>query len=77
MHDKLMKRFMLSDRDDDVEMMIKLASSIAYMQQTQTTLTKNLYVEQHIKDINRKLDRIPPEVLQSTMSPAVLEPIET
>lgn len=77
MHDKLMKRFMLSDRDNDVDMMIKLASSVAYMQQTQTTLTKNLYVEQHIKDINRRLDRIPPEVLQSVLSPTVLDPIET
>lgn len=77
MHDKLMKRFMLSDKGNDVDMMIKLASSVAYMQQTQTTLTKNLYVEQHIKDINRRLDRIPPELLQSINDPSLLEPIAT
>jgi|LWDU01.1.fsa_nt_gi hypothetical protein len=63
---------MLSDRDDDVDMMIKLSSSIAYLQQTQAALAKNLYVEQHIKEINRKLDRIPPEVLQQAMNPDIL-----
>lgn len=76
MHDKLVRRFMLSDRDEDVDMMIKLASSIGYMQQTQAALHKNIYSEQDLKEINRKLDRIPPEILQQHLSPTVIEPIE-
>ena len=68
---------MLSDRDADVDMMIKLAGSIGYMQQCQTSLQKNLYLEKHIKEINNKLNRIPPEYLQELMSPKILEPIET
>ncbi len=78
MHDLLMKEFMLASKGEkDVEMMLKISSNIAYLQQTNTTLMKNLYIEKHIKEINTKLDRIPPEILQSMMSPKVLEPIET
>ncbi len=78
MHDLLMKQFMLASKGEtDVEMMLKISSNIAYLQQTNTTLMKNLYIEKHIKEINTKLDRIPPEILQSMMSPNVLEPIET
>lgn len=63
--------------DQTVDVLTKLSSSIGYLQQVQTSLTKNLYIEKHIKEINTKLDRIPPEILQSMMSPKVLEPIET
>jgi len=76
LHDRLTRRFMLSDRDNDVDMMMKISSNIAYMQQTQAALHKNLYIEKHIKTINNKLDRIPPEILQSYMNPTLLEPIE-
>jgi len=77
LHDKLVKRFMLSDRDDDVDMMLKLSSGIGYIQQTQSAINKNLYTERDIKAINTRLDRIPPELLQSHLDPTVLEPIET
>jgi len=90
LHDKLMKEFMVTTKqritvtsregnetDMTVDTLCKLASSIGFIQQCQTVLQKNLYIEKHIKEINTKLDRIPPEVLQSMMSPKVLEPIET
>jgi CRISPR/Cas system-associated endonuclease Cas3-HD len=74
LHDRLVKRFMLSDRDDDVDMMIKLSSSIGYIQQTQSAISKNIYTERDIKAINTRLDRIPPELLQKFTNPTVLEP---
>lgn len=77
LHDRLVKRFMLSDRDDDVDMMLKLASGIGYIQQTQSAISKNIYTERDIKAINTRLDRIPPELLHSTLDPSLLEPIET
>lgn len=77
MHDELVKQFMIASKGEaDVELMIKLTGSVGYMQQVQGSLTKNLYIEKHIKEINNKLDRIPPEVLQAHLSPTVLEPIE-
>ena len=90
LHDKLVKEFMNTTKsriyitsregnqtDITVDTLCKLASSIGYMQQTQAALNKNIYVEKDIKDINTRLDRIPPEILQQALSPMVLEnPIE-
>lgn len=76
MHDELVKQFMIAGKKNDVDMMIKITGSVGYMQQVQTSLTKNLYIEKHIKDINRKLDRIPPEMLQqinNPINPSLLE----
>ena len=90
LHDSLVKEFMKTTKqriyitsregnstDITVDTLCKLASSIGYMQQTQAALNKNIYVEHDIKEINRRLDRIPPEILQQHLSPENLEPIET
>lgn len=90
LHDHLVKEFMKTTKnrifitsregnatDITIDTLCKLASSIGFMQQTQAALQKNLYTEKDIKDINRRLDRIPPELLQSHLDLTVLEPIET
>jgi len=87
LHDELTKEFMITTKkrvyitsregnstDITVDTLCKLASSIGYMQQTQAALQKNIYTERDIKAINTRLDRIPPEMLQSYMNPALLEP---
>jgi len=88
LHDKLVSEFMKTIKsrvykmdkeervDVTVEALTKITSAIGYLQQTQTSLTKNLYIEKHIKEINTKLDRIPPEILQCYLNPELLEPVE-
>ena len=66
----------LGEEDITLEILQKLTSSIGYLQQTEASLTKNIYTEKDIKNINRRLDRIPPEVLQSYMNPTLLDPLE-
>jgi hypothetical protein len=63
--------------DVTLDVLAKLTSSIGYLQQTQATLNKNIYVEKDIKEFNDKLDRIPPEILESlSVSPELIVPSE-
>jgi hypothetical protein len=91
LHDHLVKEFMRTTKsrifvtsregnatDITTDTLCKLASSIGYMQQTQAALQKNIYTEKDIKAINTRLDRIPPELLQSITDVTILEePIGT
>jgi len=93
LHDELVKRFFITAKegakrdvvtkegietiDVTLDALSKLTSSIGYLQQTQATLNKNIYVEKDIKEINQKLDRIPPEILESlSVSPELIIPSE-
>ena len=78
-HDILMGRFMIESKmgeDVDDNKLMKLASSIGFIQQTQASIQKNIYSENDIKEINRRLDRIPPEILQQALTPLILDPLE-
>lgn len=57
------------ETDITIDILTKLTSSIGYLQQTEATLNKNIYTEKDIAIINRRLDRIPPEVLQQADNP--------
>jgi hypothetical protein len=63
-HDTLAKRFFMADKDNDMESMLKITAQLGYIQQIHLGLNKNLLVEKEIKNINKRLNRIPPEILE-------------
>jgi hypothetical protein len=63
-HDTLTKRFFMADKNNDIETMLKVTAQIGYIQQIHLGLNKNLLAENEIKNINKRLDRIPPEILE-------------
>lgn len=67
-HDTLAKRFFLADKAGDIDTMLKITAQLGYIQQIHLGLNKNLLVEKEIKNINKRLDRIPPEILEQYVS---------
>lgn len=77
MHDVLAKYFFVADKERDLETILKITSQIGYLQQVHTGLSKNLLVENQIKDIYKKLNRIPPEILeQYVTNPELILPVQ-
>ena len=89
LHDNLMREIMLTFKnrvfvtsregnvtDVTVDKLCNLTKAVGYMQQCQAALQKNIYSERDIKEINRRLDRIPPEILQQALTPLILDPLE-
>ncbi len=66
---KLHKRFMDYEKSDDdsqstLDYLTKLAGSIGYMAQVHSGLAKAYQHEKRLVDIEKRLEKIPPEVLQ-------------
>ena len=66
---KLHKRFINFEKGDDdsqstLDYLTKLAGSIGYMAQVHSGLAKAYQHEKRLLDIEKRLEKIPPEVLQ-------------
>ena len=66
---KLHKRFIDYEKSDDdsqstLDYLTKLAGSIGYMAQVHSGLAKAYQHEKRLADIEKKLEKIPPEVLK-------------
>lgn len=66
---KLHKRFINYEKGDDdsqstLDYLTKLAGSIGYMAQVHSGLAKAYQHEKRLLDIEKRLEKIPPEVLQ-------------
>lgn len=66
---KLHKRFINYEKGDDdsqltLDYLTKLAGSIGYMAQVHSGLAKAYQHEKRLADIEKRLGKIPPEVLQ-------------
>ena len=66
---KLHKRFINYEKGDDdsqltLDYLTKIAGSLGYMAQVHTVLAKAYQHEKRLADIEKRLGKIPPEVLQ-------------
>ena len=67
--EKLHKRFINYEKDSDdssstLDYLTKLGGSIGYMAQVHSGLAKAYQHEKRLADIEKRLEKIPPEVLQ-------------
>ena len=70
--DRLHKRFIKYEKDNDdssvtLDYLTKLGSSIGYMAQVHSGLAKAYQHEKRLADIEKKLDKIPPELLKDVL----------
>ena len=73
--EKLHKRFINYEKGDDdsqssLDYLTKLAGSIGYMAQVHSGLAKAYQHEKRLADIEKKLEKIPPELLKDFLKPA-------
>jgi len=67
--ERLHKRFINYEKDNDdssstLDYLTKLGGSIGYMAQVHSGLAKSYQHEKRLADIEKRLEKIPPEVLQ-------------
>ena len=67
--ERLHKRFITYEKDNDdststLDYLTKLGGSIGYMTQVHSGLAKAYQHEKRLADIEKRLEKIPPEVLQ-------------
>ena len=69
MYERLHKRFINYEKDNDessatLDYLTKLSGSIGYMAQVHSGLAKAYQHEKRLADIEKKLEKIPPELLR-------------
>ena len=67
--ERMLKRFINYEKDNDesdvtMDYLIKLAGSIGYTAQVHSGLAKAYQHEKRLSDIEKKLEKIPPELLK-------------
>ncbi len=72
--EKLHKRFINYEKGDDdsqssLDYLTKLAGSIGYMAQVHSGLAKAYQHERRLADLEKKFEKIPPELLKEIMKP--------
>ena len=70
--ERLHKRFINYEKDNDdssttLDYLTKLGGSIGYMAQVHSGLAKAYQHEKRLADIEKKLEKIPPELLQNIL----------
>jgi len=70
--ERLHKRFINYEKDNDdssttLDYLTKLGGSIGYMAQVHSGLAKAYQHEKRLADIEKKLEKIPPEILQNIL----------
>ncbi len=70
--ERLLKRFIKYEKQDDesqatLDYLTKLAGSLGYMAQVHSGLAKAYQHEKRLSDIEKKLEKIPPELLQNIL----------
>lgn len=72
--ERLHKRFIKYEKDDDdsqgtLDYLTKLAGSLGYMAQVHSGLAKAYQHEKRLADLEKKFEKIPPEMLKEIMKP--------
>ncbi len=72
--ERLHKRFINYEKDNDessatLDYLTKLGGSIGYMAQVHSGLAKAYQHEKRLADIEKKLEKIPPELLKDFLKP--------
>ena len=72
--EKLQKRFINYEKQDDdsqssLDYLTKLAGSIGYMAQVHSGLAKAYQHERRLADLEKKFEKIPPEMLKEILKP--------
>ncbi len=72
--ERMHKRFIEYEKQDDtsettLDYLIKLAGSIGYTAQVHSGLAKAYQHEKRLADIEKKLEKIPPEILKELIKP--------
>ena len=72
--ERLHKRFINYEKDNDdssgtLDYLTKLGGSIGYMAQVHSGLAKSYQHEKRLADIEKKLEKIPPELLKDFLKP--------
>ncbi len=72
--ERMHKRFIEYEKQDDksentLDYLTKLASSVGYMAQVHSGLAKAYQHEKRLADIEKKLEKIPPELLKDFLKP--------
>lgn len=70
--ERLLKRFISYEKQDDtsqatLDYLTKLAGSLGYMAQVHSGLAKAYQHEKRLADLEKKFEKIPPEVLKEFM----------
>ena len=72
--ERLLKRFIKYEKQDDdsqatLDYLTKLAGSLGYMAQVHSGLAKAYQHEKRLVDLEKKFEKIPPEILKEILKP--------
>ena len=72
--ERLLKRFITYEKQDDdsqatLDYLTKLAGSLGYMAQVHSGLAKAYQHEKRLADLEKKFEKIPPEILKEILKP--------
>ena len=72
--ERLLKRFITYEKQDDdsqatLDYLTKLAGSLGYMAQVHSGLAKAYQHEKRLADLEKKFEKIPPEILKEMLKP--------